>query len=198
MRLSPAVRLTRALVGASVATGVALGSHVAAGAPMPSAAGVLVPWALSAAVWLQVSGRAASLWRLALGVGVSQWLFHSLFSLGAGGATVTSQGEHTLHGDVSLTVVATGHVGHGGATMTAAHLLAAALTTAFLFRMDVLWALLTRVWASVRGAITPAMPARHVATSRRRLAPPASAARAAPRRIVTVPAVLRGPPLPVS
>lgn len=198
MSMSPLARTARALTGAGVATGVALASHVAAGAPMPTAAGVLVPLALSTAAWLQLSGRAASLWRLGTGVLLSQWLFHQLFSLGASGSSVTAAGDHALHGDVALTVVAPGHLGHGGGTMTAAHLAAAALTTAFLHRADSLYAALARAAAALGALVTPRVPSPPHARRRPATVVAQRPAPAHATRVASQPALVRGPPVAVS
>ncbi|WP_144268084.1 hypothetical protein [Demequina sp. NBRC 110055] len=132
-------RLGRAAVAATVATGVALGSHVLGGGAMPSAPGVLVPLALSFAVCVQLAGRTVSWWRTGVGVAASQALFHALFVLGAGGVTVTAA-THAHHLEAgALTVPAGAHGGHGGGVMSIAHVVAALVTTAALVRLD--WAL---------------------------------------------------------
>ena len=135
MSRSRATRVIRASVAASIATFVALFSHVAAGGAMPSWLGIAVPWVLSLAVCTVLVGRALSLPRLGVAVVLSQILFHLLFVLGADSGAPAG-------------TVATGHV-HGlpvldlstGATPVAAdlsmwfaHLAAAVLTVAALYR----------------------------------------------------------------
>ncbi len=135
MSRSRATRVIRASVAASIATFVALFSHVAAGGAMPSWLGIAVPWVLSLAVCTVLVGRALSLPRLGVAVVLSQLLFHLLFVLGADSGAPAG-------------TVATGHV-HGlpildlstGATPVAAdlsmwfaHLAAAVLTVAALYR----------------------------------------------------------------
>ena len=81
MSRSRATRVIRASVAASIATFVALFSHVAAGGAMPQWLGIAVPWVLSLAVCTVLVGRALSLVRLSAAVLVSQLLFHLLFHL---------------------------------------------------------------------------------------------------------------------
>ncbi len=188
-------RLGRAAVAATVATGVALGSHVLGGGAMPSAPGVLVPLALSFAVCVQLAGRTVSWWRTGLGVTASQALFHTLFVVGAGGVTVAA-GTHAHHLEAgTLTVAADAHGAHGGGVMSVAHLVAAVVTTAALLRLD---------WALARaGAALDAL----VAALVRDIAPPSAAVPAAPSTAPTSPIAaliplvlasgrgLRGPPV---
>ena len=61
----------------------ALAGHVTAGGSMPGALGILVPWMLSFMVCVLLAGRRLNAIRLALSVGVSQFLFHVLFVLGS-------------------------------------------------------------------------------------------------------------------
>lgn len=140
MPMSPAHRLSRAALGAIVSTGVALGSHVLGGGQMPAIAGWAVPLLLSFAVCVQFAGRALSLWRLATAVSVSQGLFHLLFVLGSGSATM--HGPHSHHGGpVTVTSAgAVGHGAHGGVVMTLAHVGAAVLTTLALHHAEALLA----------------------------------------------------------
>ena len=78
MRRSRASRALRGLIGASIATFVALLSHVAAGGAMPGWVGIALPWLLSVMVCTLLAGRALSLIRLSLAVAASQALFHCL------------------------------------------------------------------------------------------------------------------------
>lgn len=187
-----AERIIRAGVAACLSTALALGFHVAAGAPMPQAPGVLVPLAISFAVCLHLAGTAMSRWRLALGVALSQLAFHTLFALGTGSVTPAATdalGEHQ-HGSLELAFAASaGH--HHGLSMTVGHACAAALTYVLLRRADVLLAFAARLvaWLSQRLGLNPrplAVVARPRAWIARHLA--------APRRIVTSPRLMRGPP----
>lgn len=83
MRASRKLRLLRGVAGASIATFVALASHVWVGGQMPGMLGIAVPWLLSAMVCTLLSGIRLSALRLSVSVLLSQALFHSLFVLGA-------------------------------------------------------------------------------------------------------------------
>lgn len=141
MRRSRAPRALRGLVGASVATFVALLSHVAGGGAMPGWIGIAVPWVLSAMVCTLLAGRALSLVRLALAVALSQLLFHTLFVLGlvAPSAATAGMGTHAGHGShgaaLMLTMPATTiPVVPSSATMWLWHGFAAVITVAALYR----------------------------------------------------------------
>lgn len=144
MSLSVSQRLARAAFGAAVSTFVALGSHLVGGADAPSLAGWAVPLVLSFAVCVQFAGRELSLWRLAIAVSVSQALFHTMFMIGSGAASLSSDG-HAHHGSaVAVTVVDdAAHGAHSDAGMTLAHVGAAILTTLALHRAE---------WLLARGA----------------------------------------------
>lgn len=139
MSTSRASRVLSGLVAASLATFVALLSHVTGGGVMPGAVGIVLPLVLSVLVCVALAGRRLSLVRLSLSVVISQVLFHTLFVLGAsGGVTATGQSSH--HGSVALTATgSTEHAaGHTSATMWAAHVVAAVVTIAALRHADVL------------------------------------------------------------
>jgi hypothetical protein len=96
------LRLLRGGVAASIATAVALGGHLAAGAAMPGWLGILVPWWLAVAVSTLLAGTRFSLTRMGIAVLSSQALFHGLFSAGTPGdpglALVDPPGSHLGHG----------------------------------------------------------------------------------------------------
>lgn len=79
------LRLQRGGVAASVATAVALGGHLVAGAEMPSWLGVALPWWLAVAVCTVLAGTRFSLLRMGVAVLSSQALFHGLFTAGTPG-----------------------------------------------------------------------------------------------------------------
>lgn len=135
MSRSRATRVIRASVAASIATFVALFSHVAAGGAMPQWLGIAVPWVLSLAVCTVLVGRALSLVRLSAAVLVSQLLFHLLFVLGAdtGAAGATTATGH-VHGLPALDLSTNTVVVAADLSMWLAHLVAAALTVAVLYR----------------------------------------------------------------
>lgn len=143
------LRLARAGLAASVATGVALASHVLGGGHAPSPAGVAVPLVLSFVVCAHLSGHLGSWWRTGVGVAVSQALFHTLFVVGSGHVTVASgagastgaasHAHHMAPATVAASTSESIHGAHGGGVMTLAHVVAVVATTAALVRLD--WAL---------------------------------------------------------
>jgi hypothetical protein len=134
-RSSRAPRVARGALAASVATFVALLSHVVAGGEMPAWAGILVPWVLAVAVSTLLAGRSLSLWRLSLAVLASQFLFHWLFVLGlyGGDPSAGSPGLHDHHMTVSTAPVVAGASG-ADLVMWAGHLFAALATIALVYR----------------------------------------------------------------
>jgi hypothetical protein len=105
------MRVARGVVGAAFATFTAAFSHVAAGGALPSPAALALTLALSTLLCIALAGRAHSLWRTAAAVGLSQFLFHGIFS------RVVATG----------TVVLSPHAGHDGVVSPVA---AAATTSA--------------------------------------------------------------------
>jgi len=127
------VRVVRGLAAGTVATALALFFHVAAGAPMPGWLGVVVPLVASIFVAVLLSTQRFSWGRLAVSAGVAQYLFHSLFVLGAMPFDLGGLG-HAHHDHGVSRVAAHGahhdlHAGHGGPWMVLAHVAAAVLTT---------------------------------------------------------------------
>lgn len=112
-------RVARGSAAASVATFVAAFSHWLAGGETPSWFGVGVSLVISLAVCTMLTGRTLSLWRLAVGIGLSQFLFHALFS-GLGTPVAV---QHDM-GAMDATAL---HA-HGAPTMWAAHAVAAVIT----------------------------------------------------------------------
>ncbi|MGN7188003.1 hypothetical protein [Microbacterium enclense] len=132
MRHGRGSRVARGAVAASVATFVALVSHVSAGGAIPGVVGVVVPLALSFVVCTALAGRAPSIWRSVLAVAASQGLFHTLFVLGS---YDLGAGGHVHGGAVSITVdAASAPEMTMDAAMAGAHLVAAAVTAAALHR----------------------------------------------------------------
>lgn len=74
-------RALRGTLAAVFATFIALTSHILGGGSFPTAMGIIVPLALSTLVCVLLTGRRLSLPRLTVSVGISQTLFHFLFSL---------------------------------------------------------------------------------------------------------------------
>lgn len=73
-------RVARGTAAAAFATFVAAFSHWLAGGSAPSPFGVAVSLVVSIMVCTMLTGRALSTWRLTAAVGLSQLLFHGLFS----------------------------------------------------------------------------------------------------------------------
>lgn len=153
-------RVVRGAVAASVATFVALLSHVTAGGAVPGIFGIIVPLALSFPVCVAFAGRRPSLWRLGPAVALSQVLFHTLFVLGTYG---TGRAAH-VHGVATVLDGPAGPVVTADAAMGGWHLIAAALTTLALHRGETTVALLRVladrlvVWLRARAAIIATGP----------------------------------------
>ncbi len=145
----PRSRSTRVLRGASaatIATFVALVSHVSGGGEIPGPLGIAAPWILSVMVCTFLAGRVLSLARLSVAVVISQALFHVLFVLGmAPGAAGTTGHAHdrgamldttlnTMATTMSVTTPGTTTALVADSTMWFAHALAAAITVAALYR----------------------------------------------------------------
>ncbi|MBB3159093.1 hypothetical protein FHS07_002811 [Microbacterium proteolyticum] len=130
-RQGRSTRVARGAAAASVATFVALLSHVTGGGEIPGVFGIAVPLALSFVVCTVLAGRRLSLVRLSIAVALSQVLFHTLFVLGsysAGAAAHVHGAPIALAADAAVPVVS------ADAAMWAGHLVAAMLTTALLHR----------------------------------------------------------------
>lgn len=146
MRRSGGARVVRGSLAASVATFVALLSHVSAGGAVPGPLGILVPFVLSVFVCTVLAGRRLSAIRLSLAVAGSQALFHSLFVLGVvstGAPRLVTGHDHAavLPPATGAVLPATGALLPAGAVLPATdgrmllwHLFAAALTTVALYR----------------------------------------------------------------
>lgn len=125
-------RVTRGAVAASLATFVALVSHVSAGGGIPGPVGIVVPLALSFVVSVAFAGRRLSVWRLGSSVAVSQALFHALFVLGS---YDLGAGVHAHGGAVPVVAgVSSAPAFAMDADMAVGHLVAAAVTTLALHR----------------------------------------------------------------
>lgn len=133
-------RTWRGLGGAAVATLLAAASHALAGGPVTWLA-LIATAVLAAPLCVALAGRVASVWRLSLGVGVSQLLYHWSFAgLGAPSAPLSgglSVSPHAAHAGWFA-----GALGTPGAqsslssdvTMWIAHAVAALLTIALMAR----------------------------------------------------------------
>lgn len=195
MSSSRSLRTLRGVVAATVATIIALFSHVAGGGQTPGPLGLAVPLVLSVLVCVALAGRRLSLVRVAVSVAVSQFLFHTLFTIGTFSGPVDAPMVHAHHGAVVDVSAAVTHSGMPGSSMWAAHVVAAIATTAALHRGE---SLLLRVAAMtshvvarlVRVLPTPAeapLPARRSSFVLRDVLPLASG-------VFPQAALRRGPP----
>lgn len=145
-RMSRAARATRGVAGALASTLFAASSHALAGGAISWFA-VVATAILALPLCTALAGRIGSLWRLAIAVGVSQFVFHWSFSgLGAssGGTEGAGTAAHAAHlgGLVSLSPgVMVPDAGNPGAASASAdivmwlgHALAAICTIALLHR----------------------------------------------------------------
>lgn len=133
-RRARGARVARGGVAASIATFVALLSHVTGGGAVPGWIGIVVPLALSFVACTVLAGRRLSAWRLSAAVVVSQLLFHALFVLGS--YDLGAAGH--VHGAV-VPALAADPVGAAlapDATMWLWHALAAAVTSLALHRAE--------------------------------------------------------------
>jgi len=127
-------RVARGWAAAGFATVTAAVSHTLAGGIPPTVFGMLVSLFLAATVSTVLAGRTISMLRLGLSMGVSQVLFHALFS-GLGTPTVVTH-EHTA---TTIAAIAPTH-DHGAMWM--AHVLAGVITlVAFRHAEAVFWGL---------------------------------------------------------
>jgi hypothetical protein len=105
-------RFARGWLAAGFATFVAAFFHAASGGDAPSTAGVSLALAFSGIACIALAGRRLSVWRLAVSVVLSQFLFHTLFGLGHGAGTGTGSGtgtagvghSHLMHVDIGTLV----------------------------------------------------------------------------------------------
>ncbi len=139
-RLSRAARAWRGAGGALAATLLAAASHGLAGGEISWLA-IAATAILALPVCTALAGRIGSLWRLALAVSASQFLYHWLFSwIGAGGsgtAGAEAVSPHAAHLGAQLPsaeLAGLGQAASADAAMWAGHAIAALLTIALLHR----------------------------------------------------------------
>ena len=199
-------RFARGWLTAGFSVVVAAFSHVAGGGAEPGALGVVLALAFAVPLCIALTGRRASLLRLAVSVAASQLAFHLLFSLGGGvGSGASSAGGH--HSPLVVTaappdlLAAPGghHMAMVGGLMWVAHVVAALVTVVGLrwgaHCLERLAVVAVHGLARVRRVLVGAVPTvsagprlRPVVAVPGRRAPPLRAIGARP---------LRGPPLPV-
>ncbi|PPF41983.1 hypothetical protein C5B85_17970 [Pseudoclavibacter sp. AY1F1] len=157
-------RVRLAFVAASVSTFIALASHVFAGGGLPGMLGIAFPFGLAVLACLLLARIRTDSLRLALSVGASQFLFHTLFVLGtppaAGGSGTMADAHagHAAHGQLAASSAmadfassagagsssAAIHLGHDGPLMWAMHAVAAVLTALALYFGEALLASLAK------------------------------------------------------
>lgn len=214
-------RVRLAFVAASVSTFIALASHVFAGGGMPGPLGVALPFALAVLACLLLARIRTDSLRLALSVGASQFLFHTLFVLGtppaAGGSASAADAHvgHAGHGQLAASsamadfVAGAGvgsstsalHLGHDGPLMWAMHAFAAVLTALALYFGEALLASLASVSRAAVELLRPLV--RSIALFLVRAVRPAAVIDSVPPELPWVPALpvraertlrRRGPP----
>ena len=147
-------RVARGTAAAAFATFVAAFSHWLAGGAAPSVFGVGVSLAISVMVCTMMTGRALSTWRLAVAIGVSQVLFHALFS-GLGTPVAV---EHSM---TAMDAPAP-HL-HAAPTMWLAHAAAALVTVvAFRFGERAFWGVIGTARLLLARLLVVAIPRLHV------------------------------------
>ena len=189
-------RVARAARGWSVAvfaTVTAAVSHGLAGGTFPGAFGIVASVVLAGAASSLLTARKQSPLRLAIAVGLTQVMYHAVFSgMGDPTAPVAAQGLGHEHGVVSLPEIMNVH-GHSG-SMWVAHIIAGVLTLIVLMNAEsALWGFTSTIALALSRLLSLGRP----------LAPqtaPAAVVAASPARVSRLLVVLssmryRGPPL---
>ncbi|QEE62085.1 hypothetical protein FVA74_11285 [Salinibacterium sp. dk2585] len=192
----------RGFVAATVATFVALLSHVLGGGDVPGWLGILAPWVLSLPMCMGLARWTLSLGRLSVSVGVSQFFFHTLFVLGASGGSasfVTSGVGHGSHGLVLVAAESSAAASaYDPAVMWLWHGVAAVITIAAVQRGESALASIRRVaaWVAswVAARVTPAQLA-PVAMAPGRMPTPQFSTASLSACFAFSPLLRRGPPL---
>jgi hypothetical protein len=83
-------RVARGFLASGLAIFVAALFHVAGGGAVPGPVPLALSLAFATLAAIALTARRLSLWRLTISVGISQFLFHLLFSLGGGTADFSS------------------------------------------------------------------------------------------------------------
>lgn len=129
---SRGARVARGLAAAGFATYIAALFHVAGGGLPPSMLALTLSLTFSGLACIALAGRRSSWWRLVLSVGISQFLFHALFSLSPSGG-FAGAGEH-MHPGTQIVLVpgpaSTMPMGLEGQAMWSSHIVAALVTIA--------------------------------------------------------------------
>lgn len=192
MRPPRRIPLLRGFTGATIATFVALASHVWVDGRMPGMLGIAVPWLLSFMACTLLSGIRLSVIRLSISVLLSQTLFHALFVLGA----ITPRGGVAphVHGPLVLPSEGAAMIVPQDTGMWVAHAVAAAVTVLALHRGESLVQALAGIACAVARWLSRAIVVAHplpVSPAGSRWVVLGAPLRAEPR----LSALRRGPPL---
>ena len=207
-------RVVRGGVAATISVFVALCSHLLAGGDAPGLPGILLCLAFAGMICIALAGRRLSTPKLAVAVGVSQFLFHGVFgmlgaaptspSTAAFSSGTTSMSGHSMHmGALPMPGLPTGGslsnaaaAADSGMAMPAwmwfAHAIAAIITVlALRFGERAFWQLvaLARPWVRM-----PLAFARPVVAHLPSVSIPVLDAMLPPRLVVLSPRRHRGPP----
>ena len=116
--------LSRGTAAASVATFVALMSHLIGGGALPGLLGIAVPLLLATSTSIVLAQLRLPWLRLTVSVAVSQGMFHLLFSLGTRVSPVATSGSghrHHTAGSLAASPDALAQAGHASVSMWLAH-----------------------------------------------------------------------------
>lgn len=137
---SRAARMARGWIGAGVSTFLAAASHILAGGDAPVLPILILSLALSGLVCTILAGRLLSMWRLLVGVLLSQALFHGLFSLGMSAGSAPTMVGHAGHSTqqmaqtLQLASASAPMMEHSSPLMWVSHVFAAVFTVVVLRR----------------------------------------------------------------
>lgn len=129
--------MVRGWIGAVVSTTIAAASHVLAGGHAPVLSMLILSLVLSGLVCTVFAGRLLSMWRLLVGVLLSQALFHGLFSLGVPSGSAPAMAGHAGHSTEQMSealhlAAAAPVMDHSSSVMWLSHVLAAVFTVVLL------------------------------------------------------------------
>ncbi|WP_217584214.1 hypothetical protein [Microbacterium sp. GbtcB4] len=146
------IRLTRGVAAASTATLTALIFHVSSGGRVPGWLGIVIPFLFATLFCIFVASAKPSVPRLVVSVAMSQFLFHTLFILGAGNSdSATAPLQLSHHGTTPIQNIVTSSTANAtpvepvDLTMWAGHAVAASLTILALSTGDSLLRCLLRI-----------------------------------------------------
>lgn len=160
--MSRAQRTARGAAGAVATTVLAGASHALAGGEVTWLA-LLATSVLALPLCVALAGRVGSLWRLSLGVGVSQFVYHwSFSSLGVSAAsgsapatTGVAAGPHAAHWSAVAFVPGAASADAAGWWMWVMHAVAALVTVALIHRGE---QAVLGIFALLRLALPRALP----------------------------------------